>query len=55
MLTISQKPAIKKIKEMEEYEKETGNYAIWNNEITDSFLEWNKREKTYDKDKERIS
>ncbi len=51
----SQKPAIKKTKEMEEYEKETGNYAIWNNKLTDGFLEWKKGEKIYDKNKERIS
>ncbi len=55
MLTISEKPVIKKTKEMKQFEEETGNYAIWNNKITDSFLRWKKGEKIYDKNKERIS
>ncbi len=52
MLTISEKPVIKKTKEMKQYEEETGNYAIWNNKITDSFLRWKKGEKIYDKNKD---
>ncbi len=55
VLIISENPALKKTKEMEEYEIETGNYAIWNNEITDGFLKWKKEEKNYDKDKEKMS
>ncbi len=55
MLPISEKLAIKKTKEMEQYEEETGNYAIWSNKITDGFLRWKKGEQIYDKDKERIS
>ena len=58
MLTISEtikNPAIEKTEEMEQYEKETGKYAIWREKITDGFQKWKKGEKIYDKDKERIS
>ncbi len=55
MLTISEKPVIKKTKEMKQYEEETGNYAILSNKITDGFLRWKKGEKIYEKDKERIA
>ncbi|TXT58150.1 MAG: Signal transduction response regulator [Promethearchaeota archaeon] len=44
-----------KTKEMEEYEKETGRYAIWRNVVTESFKRWLKGEKIYNRDKERIS
>ena len=40
---------------MEEYESETGKYAIWREKITDGYFKWKKGEKIYDKDKERIS
>lgn len=46
---------LKKTNEMEEYEKETGKYAIWRGNVTDSFKKWQKGEKIYDKNKERIS
>jgi CheY-like chemotaxis protein len=46
---------IEKTEEMEKYERETGKYAIWHGTITESFLKWQKGEKIYDKDKERIS
>ena len=46
---------IEKTKEMEKYEEETGKYAIWRGQITDGFKRWQKGEKIYDKDKERIS
>ena len=46
---------IDKTEEMERYERETGKYAVWRGKVTDSFLRWQKGEKVYDKDKERIS
>ena len=36
---------MKKTEEMEQYEKETGKYAIWRGKITDGFLKWKKGEK----------
>ena len=53
MLKISDK--IKKTKEMEQYEEETGKFAIWRGRITEGFKKWQRGEKIYDKDKERIS
>lgn len=44
-----------KTEEMEEYEKETGRYAVWRGQITESFKKWLKGEKIYNRDKERIS
>ncbi len=46
---------LKKTKEMEQYEKETGKKAIWRGSITESFKKWQKGEEDYDIDKERIS
>jgi CheY-like chemotaxis protein len=46
---------IVKTEEMEKYERETGKYAVWRGKVTDGFLRWQKGEKIYDKDKERIS
>jgi CheY-like chemotaxis protein len=40
---------------MEEYEEDTGKYAIWQDKITEGFKKWLKGEKIYDRDKERIS
>ena len=45
---------INKTEEMEKYENETGKKAIWRGRITDSFKKWQKGEKIYEKDKERI-
>jgi len=40
---------------MEQYKKETGKNAIWQDKITESFKKWLKGEKIYDRDKERTS
>ncbi|MFX1364708.1 MAG: response regulator [Promethearchaeota archaeon] len=40
---------------MKKYEKETGRYAIWRGVITEGFRRWQKGEKVYHRDKERIS
>ncbi len=40
---------------MKKYEKETGRYAIWRGIITEGFRRWQKGEKVYQRDKERIS
>ncbi|MFX1569749.1 MAG: response regulator [Promethearchaeota archaeon] len=45
---------MKKTKEMEQYEKETGKFAIWRDRITEGFKKWQKGEKIYEKNKERI-
>lgn len=45
----------KKTQEMNRYEKETGKFAIWRGNVTESFKKWRKGEKVYDKDKERIT
>ncbi len=45
----------KKNSEMEKYEKETGKYAVWRGIITEGFKKWQRGEKIYDRDKERIS
>ncbi|MFW9866094.1 MAG: response regulator [Candidatus Thorarchaeota archaeon] len=37
------------------YEKETERYAIWRGNITESFKKWQRGEKIYHRDKERIS
>ncbi len=46
---------VEKTKEMEIYERETGKYAVWRGAITEAFKKWQKGEKIYDRDKERIS
>ncbi|MFX1277647.1 MAG: response regulator [Promethearchaeota archaeon] len=44
-----------KTEEMKKYEKETGKYAVWRGTVTEGFKKWQKGEKIYDRDKERIS
>ena len=44
-----------KSEEMEQYENETGKYAIWRGIITEGYKKWSKGEKVYNRDKERIS
>jgi len=39
---------------MENYEKETGKFAIWRGRVTEGFRKWQKGEKIYEQDKERI-
>ena len=39
---------------MEEYENETGKKAIWRERVTEGFKKWQKGEKIYEKNKERI-
>jgi len=41
--------------EMRKYQEETGKYAIWRGLITEGFKRWQKGEKVYNRDKERIS
>ena len=41
-------------KEMIKYEEETGKKALWKGNITEKFKRWQRGEKIYDKDKERI-
>ena len=45
----------KKTPEMKKYEEETGKFAIWRGNITESFKKWQKGEKVYGEDKERIT
>lgn len=40
---------------MKIYEQETGRYAVWRGIITEGFKKWQKGEKIYHRDKERIS
>ncbi|MEE9377429.1 MAG: response regulator [Candidatus Lokiarchaeia archaeon] len=47
--------SFEKSDEMKKYEKETGRYAIWRGAITEGFRKWQKGEKVYHRDKERIS
>jgi CheY-like chemotaxis protein len=44
-----------KTPEMEQYEEETGKYAIWRGKVTEGFKKWLKGEKVYNRDKDRIS
>lgn len=46
---------VQKTEEMKNYELETGKNAIWNNEITKGFLKWQKGDRLYDIDKERVA
>ena len=46
---------LKKTKQMQDYEKETGKQAIWRGRITEKFKKWQKGEDSYDDNKERIS
>jgi CheY-like chemotaxis protein len=45
----------KKTKEMLKYEEETGKFAIWQGRVTGSFKKWQKGDKIYEQDKERIT
>lgn len=40
---------------MKKYEQETGKYAVWRGLVTEGFKKWQRGEKIYDRDKERIS
>lgn len=40
---------------MKRYEEETGKFAIWRGVITENFKKWQKGEKVYDRNKERIT
>ena len=46
---------VKKTKEMEQYEKETGKSALWHGKITLGFKNWKKSKILINSDKERIS
>lgn len=46
---------LKKTKEMESFERETGKRAVWRGNITESFKKWQKGETDFEIDKERIS
>ena len=46
---------LKKTKEMEKFERETGKRAIWRGSITESYKKWQKGEIDFEIDKERIS
>jgi CheY-like chemotaxis protein len=46
---------VEKTEEMIEYEKETGHYSVWRGIVTEGFKKWQKGEKIYNRDKERIS
>ncbi|MFX1500145.1 MAG: hypothetical protein ACFFDH_04175 [Promethearchaeota archaeon] len=45
---------IQKTADMKKYELETGKNAIWNNKIAKGFVKWQKGERLYDVDKERV-
>jgi CheY-like chemotaxis protein len=47
--------SIEKTDEMKKYEKETGRHAIWRGTITEGFRKWQRGEKVYQREKERIS
>lgn len=40
---------------MKKYEEQTGRYAIWRGLITEGFRKWQRGDKVYQRDKERIS
>lgn len=46
---------IEKTEEMKQYEQETGRYSVWRGVVTEGFKRWQKGEKVYNRDKERIS
>jgi len=45
----------KETDQMKKYEKETGRKAIWRGRVTENFKKWEKGEKIYRDDKERLS
>lgn len=55
IICITTKMTVQKTNEMDQYEKETGKYAIWRGITTEGFKKWQRGEKIYDRDKERIS
>lgn len=46
---------VEKTEEMKRYEKETNKYATWRGVITEGFKKWQKGNKIYNQDRERIS
>ncbi|MBD3194630.1 MAG: response regulator [Candidatus Lokiarchaeota archaeon] len=52
---LEQMPNVERTPEMEEYEKETGKYAVWRGVVTEGFKTWLRGGKIYNRDKERIS
>ena len=46
---------ILKTEEMKKYELVTGKNAIWNDDVTKGFVKWQKGERLYDIDKERVA
>ncbi len=40
---------------MKRYEKDTGRYSVWRSVVTEGYKKWQKGEKIYHRDKERIS
>ncbi len=44
-----------KNEEMKKFEKETGKKAVWHGQITENFYKWQRGEKAFDADKDRIS
>ncbi len=55
MIKMVKTEEIVKTEEMLKFEKETGKQAIWRDSITKDFLKWQKGEKVYVKNKERIN
>ena len=51
----SEEQTIEKTPEMKQYEQETGRYSVWRGVVTEGFKRWQKGEKVYNRDKERIS
>jgi len=46
--------SIEKTEEMKRYEDETGRYSIWRGIVTEGFKKWQRGEKIYHREKERI-
>ncbi|MFW9825833.1 MAG: response regulator [Candidatus Thorarchaeota archaeon] len=47
--------SIEKTEEMKRYEEETKKYSIWRGVVTEGFKKWQRGEKIYHREKERIS
>jgi CheY-like chemotaxis protein len=52
---MSEQVHVEKTDEMKQYEQETGRYSVWRGVVTEGFKRWQKGEKVYNRDKERIS
>lgn len=52
---MSEEETLEKTEEMKQYEQETGRYSVWRGVVTEGFKRWQKGEKIYNRDKERIS